>query len=98
MEGTKRMRKTTILGIGATAMCLAATPALALDVNEVLRTLFGSDKLRDLGVPIFAGIGLVTVVLFWVALRIGKRRQRRMIEGYDAQLNEYATRLRRNSK
>ncbi|PWV99115.1 hypothetical protein DFR52_104407 [Hoeflea marina] len=92
------MWKTTIPRIGAAAMCLAATPALALDFNEALRTVFGSDKLKDLGVPMLLGIGLVAVILFWVALRIGKRRQRRMIEGYDAQLNDYSTRLRRNLK
>ena len=44
---------------------------------------------------IFALIGLFLLVFFWAALRIGRKRQRRLIQSYDEQLQEYSGRLRR---
>ncbi|OCW55718.1 hypothetical protein [Hoeflea olei] len=77
------------------AVLMAARPAYALDVDRLLKQAFGSSDPSDLGVPIFVLIAVVAVLFFWGAHRIGKKRQRRMIETYDSQLKEYSTRLRR---
>jgi len=75
---------------------LTALPAHAFDFENALVKAFGSSDPKDLGGPIFALIGVFALVFFWVALRIGRKRQRRMIEDYDADIKDYATRLRRN--
>ena len=74
---------------------LTALPAHAFDVERALVQVFGSSDPKDLGGPIFALIGLFTLLFFWGALRIGRKRQRRMIEDYDADIKDYSTRLRR---
>ncbi|MDP3524255.1 MAG: hypothetical protein Q8S27_06715 [Hoeflea sp.] len=74
---------------------MPAFPAHALDVDQLLKQAFGSSDPKDLGGPIFALIGVAALLFFWGALRIGKRRQRRMIEAYDADMKDYSARLRR---
>jgi len=77
------------------ATVTAAAPAHAFDFGHLLHQAFGSSDPSDLGGPIFALIGVVTLLFFWIALRIGKKRQRRMIESYDDQLEDFSGRLRR---
>jgi len=79
----------------ALAGILAAAPAHAVDFDQLLKSAFGTSDPSELGGPLFALIGLVAVLFFWGALRIGKRRQRRMIESYDADMKDYSARLRR---
>lgn len=81
---------------GAALAILAMTsPARALDVDSLLRQVFGSSDPSDLGGPIFVLIGILMFLFFWGALKIGKRRQRAMIEAYDAQMTDYSAKLRR---
>lgn len=79
----------------ALAIGFIASPAHAFEFKQMLTQVFGSSDPRDLGAPIFALIVVSAVLFFWVALKIGRKRQRRMIENYDAQLQDYASRLRR---
>ncbi|MCY0094386.1 hypothetical protein [Hoeflea ulvae] len=88
------MRTLSAIAVLMTATLLAA-PAQALDVNHLLNRAFGTSDLEKLGVPIFVLLGVITVLFFWVATRIGKKRQRRMIESYDAEMKDYSSRLRR---
>ncbi|WP_394690066.1 hypothetical protein [Hoeflea sp.] len=73
----------------------AAAPARAFEYKPLLKQVFGTSDPSELGGPIFALIVVAAILFFWVALKIGKRRQRRMIETYDEQLQDYASRLRR---
>jgi hypothetical protein len=86
--------------LSATTVLLAAlltsAPARAFDYERLLTQTFGSSDPKDLGWPIFGLIALFSVVFFWGALRIGRKRQRRMIESYNEQLQDYSGRLRRN--
>ncbi|MGJ8570673.1 MAG: hypothetical protein ACSHXI_08235 [Hoeflea sp.] len=77
------------------AVLMTAVPAHAVDFNALLKQVFGSSDPKDLGGPIFVLIGLFALLFFWGALRIGKKRQRRMIENYNADMKDYSTRLRR---
>jgi hypothetical protein len=77
------------------AVLMTAVPAHAFDFNALLKQVFGSSDPKDLGGPIFALIGVFALLFFWGALRIGKKRQRRMIENYNADMKDYSTRLRR---
>ena len=77
------------------ASLLVSVPAHAFDFKSALVQMFGSSDPKDLGAPIFVLIGLFALVFFWGALRIGKKRQRRMIEDYNADIKDYSTRLRR---
>ncbi|WP_417407886.1 hypothetical protein [Hoeflea sp.] len=77
------------------AVLLTAVPAHAVDFSALLKQVFGSSDAKDLGGPIFVLIGVFTLLFFWGALRIGKKRQRRMIENYDSDIKDYSTRLRR---
>lgn len=88
------MGKFLALGAMLAATTLAA-PAHAVEFGQLLEQVFGSSQLKDLGLPIFVLIGFLALAFFWGALRIGKRRQRRMIENYDDQMRDYSTRLRR---
>ncbi|MBU4530211.1 MAG: hypothetical protein KUA43_06145 [Hoeflea sp.] len=88
------MRTLSALALALIAV-MSAAPAHALDFDQLLKRAFGTSDPSELGGPLFALIGLVAVLFFWGALRIGKRRQRRMIESYDADLKDYSTRLRR---
>lgn len=72
-----------------------AGPAQAFDYESLLVQAFGSADPKDLGWPIFGLIALFSLVFFWVALRIGRKRQRRMIQSYDEQLQDYSGRLRK---
>ncbi len=90
------MRILSALAVLLSALA-AAAPAQAFDFGQLVKQTFGSSDLRDLGGPIFVLIGLISLLFFWVALRIGKKRQRRMIESYDEQLKDYSGRLRRKS-
>ena len=81
-----------------TAFLLSALPARALDYERLLTQVFGSSDPKDLGGPIFGVIAVLSVVFFWMARRIGQKRQRRMIEAYDEQLQDYSGRLRRGGK
>lgn len=74
---------------------ISAQPALAFDVKGLLVQVFGSSDPKDLGLPIFGLIAVVAVAFFWGALRIGKKRQNRVIDNYNADLKDYSTRLRR---
>ena len=78
------------------AILMTAAPAHALDVNSMLTQVFGSSDPKDLGGPIFVLIGVFAILFFWGALRIGRKRQRRMIESYDADMKDYSSRLRRS--
>lgn len=89
------MRYLTVTATLITSLMVSA-PAYAFDVKSALVQVFGSSDPKDLGGPIFALIGVFALVFFWVALRIGRKRQRRMIENYDADIKDYSTRLRRN--
>tara|TARA_R110000787_G_scaffold46852_6_gene113743 strand:+ start:943 stop:1242 length:300 start_codon:yes stop_codon:yes gene_type:complete len=89
-----RMRILSFLAMMTTAV-MVATPVQALDFDRLLTQAFGSSDPKDLGGPIFALIGLFLLVFFWAALRIGRKRQRRLIQSYDEQLQEYSGRLRR---
>lgn len=73
---------------------VTAMPANAVDYERLLTQVFGSSDPKDLGWPIFGLIALFTVGFFFVALRIGRKRQRRMIESYNEQLEDYSGRLR----
>lgn len=77
------------------AILVTAVPAHAFDYEILLTQVFGSSDPKDLGLPIFALIAVVAVLFFWGALRIGRKRQRRMIESYEADMKDYSTRLRR---
>ncbi|MBC7281161.1 hypothetical protein [Hoeflea sp.] len=88
------MRPLSALALALIAVT-AAAPAHALDFDQLLKKTFGTSDPGDLGGPILALIGVVAVLFFWGALRIGKRRQRRMIESYDADMKDYSARLRR---
>jgi len=77
------------------AILISAAPARAFDFERLLVQAFGSSDPKDLGGPIFALLGVAALLFFWGALRIGRKRQRRMIESYDGQLQDYSTRLRR---
>lgn len=77
------------------AILMASAPAHALDFDGLLKQAFGSSDPKDLGGPIFGLLTIVAVLFFWGALRIGKKRQRRMIENYDADMKDYSSRLRR---
>ena len=88
------MRTMSAIAALATAL-LAAAPAHAFEFDRLLKQAFGTSDPKDLGGPIFALIGLVSVLFFWGAVRIGRRRQRRLIEAYDDQMREYSARLRR---
>jgi len=72
-----------------------AGPAHAFDYERLLTQAFGSSDPKDLGWPIFGVIALFSVFFFWIALRIGRKRQRRMIESYNEQLQDYSGRLRK---
>jgi hypothetical protein len=80
---------------GFLAVLVAAAPAHAFEFKRLLKQVFGTSDPSELGGPIFALIVLAAALFFWGALRIGKRRQRRMIDSYDEQLQDYASRLRR---
>ncbi|MCY0146282.1 hypothetical protein OEG84_00750 [Hoeflea sp. G2-23] len=75
-----------------------AAPAHAFDVDQMLKQVFGSSDLKDLALPFFVLLAVVAVLFFWNALRIGKRRQQRMIENYNGQLQDYSTRLKRGHR
>lgn len=75
-------------------LCASAS-ARAFEFERVLKQVFGSSDPKDLGGPLFALIAGAGVIFFWAALKIGKRRQRRMIGSYDDALDDYAERLRR---
>lgn len=77
------------------AILVTAVPAHALDYERLLTQAFGSSDPKDLGWPLFGLIALFAVVFFWGALRIGRKRQRRMIESYNEQLQDYSGRLRK---
>ena len=77
------------------AILVMSGPAQAVGFDDLLVRVFGSSDPKDLGGPIFVLIGVFAVVFFWTALRIGRKRQRRMIENYDADMKDYSTRLRR---
>tara|TARA_R110002020_G_scaffold39991_3_gene118322 strand:+ start:9968 stop:10243 length:276 start_codon:yes stop_codon:yes gene_type:complete len=79
----------------ALAAVLAAAPARALDFDQLLKQTFGTSDPSELGGPLFALIAVAAVLFFWGALRIGRKRQRRMIESYDSALQDYSARLRR---
>ncbi|WP_420408849.1 hypothetical protein [Hoeflea sp.] len=83
------------LTITLLASAVTAGPAHALEVDRLLKQVFGTSDPAELGGPIFALIAVAAFVFFWGALKIGRRRQRRMIETYDDQLQDYASRLRR---
>ncbi len=86
----------TLSAIAALPAILAtAVPAHALDYERLLTQAFGSTDLKDLGWPLFGLIALFSLVFFWGALRIGRKRQRRMIESYNEQLQDYSGRLRK---
>ncbi|AKI01268.1 hypothetical protein IMCC20628_02570 [Hoeflea sp. IMCC20628] len=88
------MRILSAIAVFMTAV-MAAAPAQALEFDHLLKMAFGTSDMNKLGGPIFALIGVVTFLFFWIAIRIGKKRQRRMIESYDAEMKDYSTRLRR---
>ena len=92
------MQRAILLSTLAAVPCLAAGPAFALTMGEALTAVFGSDEVKDLAVPIFAGIGLFGALVFWIALSIGKRRQSREVEAYNTKLAAYSARLRRGGK
>jgi hypothetical protein len=77
------------------ATVMAAGPAHAIEIDRLLKQVFGTSDPSELGGPIFALIAVAAFLFFWAALKIGRRRQRRMIETYDGQLQDYASRLRR---
>lgn len=77
------------------ASVMAAGPAQAIEIDSLLKQVFGTSDPSELGGPIFALIAVAAFLFFWGALKIGRRRQRRMIESYDDQLQDYASRLRR---
>lgn len=77
------------------AILMTSASAHAFDFDHLLKQAFGSSEPKDLGGPIFGLLALVAVLFFWGALRIGKKRQRRMIENYDADMKDYSSRLRR---
>ena len=77
------------------AILMTAVPAHAFEYEHLFVQVFGSSDPKDLGWLIFALIGVCALLFFWGALRIGRKRQRRMIENYDADIKDYSTRLRR---
>lgn len=88
------MRILSAIAVLITAV-MAAAPAQALDFEGLLKQVFGTSDPSKLGGPIFALIGVVTVLFFWIAIRIGRKRQRRMIDAYDTEMRDFSTRLRR---
>ena len=74
---------------------LTSAPARAFDYERLLNKAFGSSDPKDLGWLIFGLIAVFALLFFWGALRIGRKRQRRMIESYDADMKDYSSRLRR---
>jgi len=88
------MRILPAIAVVITAV-MAAAPAQALDFEGLVKMAFGTSDPSKLGGPIFALIGVATVLFFWIAIRIGKKRQRRVIESYDTEMRDFSTRLRR---
>lgn len=88
------MRKISAITTLLVGLVMAA-PARAFEYKPLLKQVFGTSDPSELGGPIFALVAVAAILFFWIALRIGKRRQRRMIETYDEQLQDYASRLRR---
>ncbi|MDF1608422.1 hypothetical protein PZ897_09560 [Hoeflea sp. YIM 152468] len=77
------------------ASLISAAPAQAFEFNVLLTRVFGSSDPKDLGLPIFGLIAVAAIAFFWGALRIGKKRQSRIIDNYHADLKDYSTHLRR---
>ena len=69
-----------------------------MDFDAFLKSVFGSSKIEDLGVPIFIGLIVLPALVFWLLSIRGKRRTRQAIEAYNAKLLDHSTKLRRGMK
>jgi hypothetical protein len=85
-------------GFAAASVLLSALPACAFDQRDIVKAVFGSGEPKDLGLPILAGLAVLAVFVLYVAVILGRRRQRREIEAYHAQLAAYSKALRRDMK
>lgn len=92
------MKHSFVLAAIAAPAALVAEPALALSLGDVLKAAFGSDDPKDLGVPIFVGLIALAAAMLWAAMIVGKRRQRREIDAYNARLAAYSESLRKGSR
>lgn len=92
------MKRSLVLAAIAAPVSLASQPALALSLSDLLKAAFGSDDPKDLGVPIFVGLIALAAAMLWTAMIIGKRRQRREIDAYNARLAAYSDSLRKASR
>lgn len=92
------MKRSFVFAAVAVSAALVAEPALALSLSDVLKAAFGSDDPKDLGVPIFVGLIALAAAMLWTAMIIGKRRQRREIDAYNARLAAYSDSLRKGSR
>lgn len=75
-----------------------AAPAHAIDFRAALRSVFGSDQAKDLGLPIFIALTALAALMLYGAMLLGRRRQRREIDAYNARLAAYSASLRKGLK
>lgn len=66
-----------------------------MDFDALLKSVFGSSKIEDLAVPLLVALLVLTALIFWGGMTIGKRRSRERIEAYNAKLAEHSAQLRR---
>ena len=80
----------------ATGVLFASTavPAYAFDPERMLKDLTGVRDIKDLGMPMLLGVVVLGIVFFWSVSRFGKWRQKRMINHYHDELDEFSNRLR----
>lgn len=69
-----------------------------MDFETFLIAVFGTSKIEDLGVPIFIGLVVLPVLIFWLLSIRGKRRTQQAIDAYNAKLKDHSTKLRRGMK
>ena len=79
----------------ASAFAATAVPAHALDIVDTLKDLTGARNERELGGPLLIAVLVLAIVFFWIASRIGKWRQKRVINKYHNELDEFSSKLRR---
>lgn len=66
-------------------------------MDNLLIMLFGTSKTDELALPMFIVLIAVAGLIFWIALTIGRRRQRRLIDGYDSKMRALSKQLRQKS-
>lgn len=92
------MNRSLVVPLAVAASLAATLPAHAFDIKSFLESTFGTSKPEELALPMFVGLAIITVLLFVMAALIGKWRQKRLIDSYNAQINAHSKALRQNLK